>query len=177
MATSPAVARRAMLIDVEVSAFDPFVDEQTTPRVRRTPSLDELLATSDIVSLHARATPENRNMIGTRELSLMPEGAVLINTARESLVDEAALDAALSSGRLAGAALDVVVPHEGGPHPLASHTDVVITPHIGGTHETLARGVAMIAEELEALVDRRPPLRLANPSLRVNRAAGAIART
>jgi D-3-phosphoglycerate dehydrogenase len=81
-----------------------------------------------------------------------------LNTARESLVDEEALDSALASGHLAGAGLDVVRPRaEGGPHPLLRHDNVVITPHIGGaTHETLLRGVTMVAEEINRFAAGKP---------------------
>jgi D-3-phosphoglycerate dehydrogenase len=91
----------------------------------------------------------------------MKPGAYLVNTARETLVDEDALDAALESGRLAGAALDVVrTSTEPGPHRLLRHENVVLTPHLGGaTHETLLQGAEMLAEEIlryaagEALVN------------------------
>jgi phosphoglycerate dehydrogenase-like enzyme len=81
-----------------------------------------------------------------------------LNTARESLVDEEALDAALASGHLAGAALDVVRPRAAaGPHPLLRHENVVITPHIGGaTHETLLRGVTMVADEISRFAAGEP---------------------
>jgi D-3-phosphoglycerate dehydrogenase / 2-oxoglutarate reductase len=81
----------------------------------------------------------------------MKHGTYFLNTARETLVDERALADALGSGHLAGAALDVVEPQGApGPHPLLRHPNVVLTPHIGGaTHETLLRGVEMIAAEID----------------------------
>jgi D-3-phosphoglycerate dehydrogenase / 2-oxoglutarate reductase len=114
------------------------------------PALADLLAQADFVSLHVRATTETENFFGQRQFAAMKSGSYFLNTARESLVDEEALDAALASGHLAGAALDVVRPRsEKGPHPLLRHENVVITPHIGGaTHETLLRGVTMVAEEI-----------------------------
>jgi D-3-phosphoglycerate dehydrogenase len=88
----------------------------------------------------------------------MKPGSYFLNTARESLVDEDALDAALASGRLAGAALDVVRSRsQGGPHPLLRHENVVITPHIGGaTHETLLRGVTMVSDEIQRFAAGEP---------------------
>ena len=93
--------------------------------------LDDLLAEADIVSLHAPSTPETRGMIGARELGLMREDAVLINTARGSLVDEEALADALMERRIAGAGLDVYE-HEPAVHPrLLRAANVVLLPHLG----------------------------------------------
>jgi D-3-phosphoglycerate dehydrogenase len=102
------------------------------------------------VSLHARATPENECLLDEAAFAAMKPGAFFVNTARETLVDERALDDALASGRVAGAAVDVVRPRSGaGPHPLLRHDNVIITPHIGGaTYETLQRGAAMVASEV-----------------------------
>jgi D-3-phosphoglycerate dehydrogenase len=125
--------------------YDPFVAVDD-PHAEQVGELAELLARADIVSLHARATAETENLVDAAFLAAMRPGAHLVNTARETLVDEAALDAALESGRLAGAALDVVRDAA----PLLRHENVVITPHIGGaTHETLLRGATMIAEAIE----------------------------
>jgi D-3-phosphoglycerate dehydrogenase / 2-oxoglutarate reductase len=143
------VARRAVSFGMRTLVYDPFV-RVDDPYAEQVGTLAELLARADVVSLHARATPDTENLVDADFLAAMRPHAYLLNTARESLVDEAALDAALASGRLAGAALDVVRDGAGSPHPLLRHDNVVITPHIGGaTHETLLRGATMIADAIE----------------------------
>jgi D-3-phosphoglycerate dehydrogenase len=144
------VSRRALAFGMTVSVYDPFIQLEETAAVRQVAGLPDLLLTADFVSLHLRATPKTENLFGAPEFARMKRGAYFINTARETLVDEVALDAALSSGHLAGAALDVVRPRAGhGPHPFLRYENVVITPHIGGaTHETLLRGVTMVADEI-----------------------------
>ena len=134
-----------------VVVYDPFVKIEDLAGVQQLPSLAALLDAADFVSLHVRASHETENLFGHAEFTAMRRGSYFINTAREMLVDEAALDAALSSGQLAGAALDVIRLRSGsGVHPLLRHENVVITPHIGGaTHETLLRGVTMVAAEIE----------------------------
>ena len=156
------VAKRALAFGMSVVVFDPFVQTIDPPDVRQVPSLAALLEAADFVSLHVRASADTENLMGRAEFAAMKEGAWFINTARETLVDESALDAALSSGRLAGAALDVVRPRSGsgpgGQHPLLRHSNVVITPHIGGaTHETLLRGVTMVAADIDRF-NRGEPL-------------------
>ncbi|HTO39410.1 MAG TPA: NAD(P)-dependent oxidoreductase [Rhizomicrobium sp.] len=109
--------------------------------------LDELFATADIVSLHCPATPETIGMISRDALSRMKKGAVLINTARGELVDEAALVDALNSGALRGAGLDVFCNEPVEEHPLFGLANVVVTPHIAWlTPETLARSVTVAFE-------------------------------
>jgi D-3-phosphoglycerate dehydrogenase len=144
------VHRRAVAFGMGVLVFDPYVRVGELASTEQVETLAELLARSDFVSLHVRATAETENLFGADQFAAMKRGSYFVNTARESLVDEAALDAALTSGRLAGAALDVVRPRSrGGRHPLLRHDNVVITPHIGGaTHETLLRGVTMAAAEI-----------------------------
>src|SRR5262249_11939805 len=131
---------------------------------RQVSSLAALLEEADFVSLHVRASAETENLMGRSEFAAMKRGGWFINTARETLVDEAALDAALASGRLAGAALDGVRPRTGGgAHPLLRHPNVVITPHIGGaTHETLLRGVTMVAAEIERFSAGQPLVNVVN---------------
>jgi D-3-phosphoglycerate dehydrogenase len=149
---------------MEVLAYDPYAPPPVGEGVR-TVELDALLAEADFVSLHARATPANENLFDTATFGWMKPGAYFVNTARETLVDESALDSALSDGQLGGAALDVVRPRRaGGRHPLLRHENVVITPHIGGaTYETLRRGVAMLAEDLGRFDAGKPLERVANP--------------
>jgi len=127
-------------------------------------TLEELLARSDFVSLHARATPDNGHLFNAAAFAQMRPGAYFVNTAREGLVDESALDDALASGHLAGAALDVFEHRsEPGAHPLLRHPNVVLTPHIGGaTHETLLRGVQMIAGEIERFAQGEPLINVAD---------------
>jgi len=155
------VAERAVAFGMRVVVFDPYRRVDVLEQVG---TLDELLARADFVSLHARANPGNEYMIDARALALMKPGAVLVNTARETLVDEDALDAALGSGLLAGAALDVFSPSDGDRrHRLLRHENVVLTPHVGGaTHETLMQGAEMIAEEIVRFSEGKPLLNVAN---------------
>jgi D-3-phosphoglycerate dehydrogenase / 2-oxoglutarate reductase len=158
------VAERALPFGMSVVAYDPYVSVDGP--VEQLDSLDELLARADFVSLHARATPENENLINSAALGRMKSGAFLVNTARETLVDEDALDEALGSGRLAGAALDVVhTTSTQGRHRLLRHENVVLTPHLGGaTHETLLQGAEMIAGEIRRFAAGEPLVNVVNRS-------------
>jgi D-3-phosphoglycerate dehydrogenase / 2-oxoglutarate reductase len=93
-------------------------------------ALEELLARSDAVIVHAPLTPATHHLLGARELSLMPQGSLLVNVSRGGLVDTAALAGALASGRLSGAGLDVLEEEPAVPPELLEHPGVVITPHI-----------------------------------------------
>jgi D-3-phosphoglycerate dehydrogenase len=119
-----AVAGRAHALGLEVVAYDPFVPEAEEE------SVDELLRRSDIVSVHVPLTEATRDMIGERELALLRPGAIVVNTSRGGLVDEAALAAALRSGHLRGAGIDVLAEEPPAPdHPLRTAPGVVLTPH------------------------------------------------
>jgi D-3-phosphoglycerate dehydrogenase len=149
------VARRARAFGMEVLVYDPYVEATD---VVQAGSLEELLGRADYVSLHARATTANARLIDAAALAAMKPGAYLLNTARESLIDEEALDAALASGHLGGAALDVLESPPGGERSrLLRHENVVLTPHIGGaTAETLAQGAEMIAAEIARFAGSEP---------------------
>lgn len=119
--------------------------------------LDALLSAADIVSLHVALTPETTALIDARRLALLRTGAILVNTARGAIVDEAALVAALRAGRLAHAALDVFaiepLPRD---HPFVGLPNVTLTAHAGfktpeATARLLARGLALLRQDLAAL--------------------------
>ncbi len=127
-------------------------EQNTIPR-----ALDDLLREADIVSLHLPLTDETRRLLDARRLSLMKRDAILINTSRGGIVDEAALAASLRGGRLGGAALDVFE-HEPLPpgSDLAGCPGLLLTPHIAGvTRESNARVSALVAGEVAAALARR----------------------
>ncbi|WP_433440985.1 hydroxyacid dehydrogenase [Nonomuraea sp. CA-141351] len=139
--------------DLDLCLYDPYTRVPGVPQA----SLEELLRRSDIVSLHAPATPETRHMIDRARLALMPDGAVLINTARGSLVDTDALVTELRSGRLS-AILDVTEPEPlPSDSPLFDLPNAFLTPHIAGSHgNELARMGAVVVDELERLTAGLP---------------------
>jgi D-3-phosphoglycerate dehydrogenase len=150
------VAEQANAAGMQVIAYDPFAD--TAPEGVHLVTLEELLRRSDVISLHAKATGDNHHMIGEREIRQMKPGAFLINTARESLLDEVALHAALASGHLGGAALDVCEP-DGLWSKLVLMPQVVLSPHLGGaTVQTQERGLAMLVSDISRFA-RGEPLR------------------
>jgi D-3-phosphoglycerate dehydrogenase len=168
------VAQIATALGMRVVAHDPYVPPTSIRDAGAEPTdLPALLATADFVSLHARATADNRHMIGARELATMKEGSFLINTARDTLVDEDALYDALRSGHLAGAAMDLIqAPRVDAPltpgrrHRLLDAPNVIITPHIGGaTVETLSHGGEMLAAEIERFARGEPLVNVANPAV------------
>jgi D-3-phosphoglycerate dehydrogenase len=135
-----AMARRCCAFDMRVLATDPLADRAfAAAHSIELVGLDELLREADFVSLHTPLAPETRHLIGPRELALMKPSACLINTARGGLIDEAALYEALTSGRLAGAGLDVfeAEPPEGSP--LLALDNVLLAPHAAGMDEAAER--------------------------------------
>jgi D-3-phosphoglycerate dehydrogenase len=124
--------------------------------------LDDLLANSDIVTLHAPLSSQTDGLMGAREFAAMKPGARLVNCARGGLVSESALLAALESGKLAGAAIDVVrdePPPQGHPvWQLLKHPRVLATPHLGGsTHEAQTRIATDLCRDVLAVLRGRPP--------------------
>lgn len=146
------VAERALVFGMSVLVYDPYVEAATIERPGiQVTGLDDLLARSDYVSLHARATPESINLFDAKRFDQMKPGAFFINSARETLLDEDALYDALTTGGLAGAALDVMRPRpDGSAPPLLTLDNVIITPHIGGaTYEAALLGVEILAAQLQ----------------------------
>lgn len=154
-------------LGAHVIAADPFANpvEALAAGVEIVP-LEDLLRRADAVSLHAPVTDETRAMFGPEQFAAMKRGSFFINTARAALADEAALEQALASGHLGGAALDVFsIEPPGHDHPSLRHPNVIATPHIGGnTAEVAARQGRMAAEAIEALLAGRAPRGLLNPA-------------
>lgn len=168
------VAVRARALGFTMLGYDP-APPGTIPAGVAMVGFDELLSRSDIISVHARATPDNRHLFGDAAFARMPPGSFFINTARESLVDEDALARALASSALAGAALDVAERRPAGDrHPLLDLPNVIITPHIGGaTHETLRRGAEMAAAAVGQLASGEMPDHLLNPEILARKGAAS----
>ena len=138
-------------------------------------SLRRLLAQSDYVSIHVPLTPKTRHLIGARELALMKPGAILINTARGAVVDQAAMIAALKSRHLAGAGLDVTDPEPiASSDPLLRLENVIVTPHIGSASITArARMAAMAVDNILSVFEGRVPRWCVNPRVRLRPPNGA----
>lgn len=145
-----AVAARLKPFGFSIIAHDPYVDPAALAAIGITGvSLEALLTDADAVSLHAPLTPENHHLINPDTLATMRPGAVLVNTSRGGLVDEAALASALTSGRLGAAALDVFEPEPlAADSPLRQLENVVLTPHAAFfSDESLANLQRLAAEE------------------------------
>ncbi|MFC7343932.1 NAD(P)-dependent oxidoreductase [Saccharopolyspora griseoalba] len=163
---------RAFGMDVLVS--DPAVDAESAEALGcRLVGLEELISSSDVVSLHAPLLPSTRHIIGSAQFDEMRPGALLINTSRGGLVDEAALVAALRSGRLGGAGLDVLEaesdnmrdPVSCNRFPIDEFDNLLVTPHVAGqTDEALAEvGGAAVACVRSALAGGIPDNAVVTP--------------
>jgi glycerate dehydrogenase len=152
-----AVARIALAFGMRVLAFDPL--HTANPGVEFV-SLDEILEQADVVTLHVPLTPQTRAMIGSRELSRMKPTAILINTARGGLVDEAALAEALTSGRLGGAGFDVLTEEPPrGANPLLGLDlpNFILTPHVAWASGQAQQALAdQLVDNLEAFAAGAP---------------------
>jgi len=150
------VATYGSAFRMRVAAYDPFIDTWPTTVLRK-PSLLELLADTDVLTVHVNLHPGVVRLIGRPELAALPSGAVLVNTSRGQILDEAALLDVLVSGRLGGAALDVLADERRqdirSNNPLLAyakhHRNLLITPHIGGaTHEAMGKTEVFMAQKL-----------------------------
>lgn len=142
--------------DAKVVYYDPYV---SNPGFEKTERLEDLLTCSDLVSIHVPLTDETRKLIGAPQLALMKNTAVLVNTSRGGIIDEAALYDALKAGRLFAAGLDVwEVEPPPKDAPLLSLPNVVGTPHAaGGTFETQERSSLQVAMQVVEVLQGKPP--------------------
>ncbi len=157
--TGRAFIRLLQPFDTEITVYDPYLSEERAAAlgVQRAASLDELMAGSDIISNHAPTTPETDGMVGAKQLALLPDDALIVNTARAAAIDYAALTRELQTGRLV-AALDVF-PQEplADDSPLRGLPNVILSPHVAGaTVESRARLGEAMADEFARFFAGRP---------------------
>jgi D-3-phosphoglycerate dehydrogenase len=153
------VAKRARAFEMSVAAYDPYLsDAQIRERGAEPCSFDDVLARADYISLHLPLTKETHNLLGAAQFAKMKKGARIVCLARGGVIDEEALRAALDSGHLAGAALDVFAAEPVPAGSIAEHPKVITTPHIGAqTQEAQTRAGLAIAEEVLKVIQGREP--------------------
>lgn len=145
------VARRASAFDMHVIFYDPYIKQAVTVHGEEyhPVALDELLQSSDFITLHLPLTAETRGMLGKEQFARMKDGVRIVDAARGGIIDEAALLEALNSGKVAGAALDVFATEPPGQVDLVCHPHVVASPHIGAqTVEAQGRAANDISTEI-----------------------------
>jgi D-3-phosphoglycerate dehydrogenase len=150
------VAERAKGFGMRVLAFDPFVSAERCRElgVDKAESSDDLYAQADFITIHLPKTPETQGWLDAKAFAAMKDGVRLINVARGGLIVEEALQAALESGKVAGAALDVFPSEPITDYPLFGHPRVVVTPHLGAsTAEATDRAGYQVAEQMIAALN------------------------
>ena len=150
-----ATGKRAAAFDMEILGYDPLISaDEIVKRGGKPVSFDELLAESDIITMHLPLTPESKGMLNAAAFAKMKDGVRIICAARGGVIDEEALLAALESGKVAATGLDVFATEPPGLTALISHPHVVCSPHIGAqTAEAQVRAADDIAHEVLAALD------------------------
>ncbi len=155
-----SVAKRAAAFDMKVLGFDPLISaEEIKKRGGEPVSMEELLKRSDMITMHLPLTAETKNMLNADAFAKMKQGVYIICAARGGVIDETALLDALNSGKVAGAALDVLTAEPPTPElgALVGHAKLIVTPHIGAqTVEAQARAANDISEEILAALEGKP---------------------
>ena len=153
-----AVGVRAAAFGMRILGFDPLLSaDDIAKRGAQPVSFDDLLAQSDFLTLHIPLTPDSKNMLNAEVFAKMKTGVRIVCAARGGVIDEDALLAALESGKVAAAALDVFTVEPQGQTALATHPRVICTPHIGAqTVEAQARAAEDIGSEVLAVLAGRP---------------------
>ncbi|MBE0611598.1 MAG: phosphoglycerate dehydrogenase [Dehalococcoidia bacterium] len=152
------VARRAVAMEMRVLAHDPFVPVE---RVRalgvESVDFEQLIMLSDFITVHPPLTASTQGMIGAAEMARMKDGVRLINVARGGIIDEAALAAAVASGKVAGAAIDVFTAEPPKDNPLIGDPRIIVTPHLGAsTAEAQERVAVDVAEQIVEVLAGKP---------------------
>ncbi|MCC7089515.1 MAG: phosphoglycerate dehydrogenase [Dehalococcoidia bacterium] len=152
------VARRAVAMEMRVLAHDPFVSAE---RVRalgvESVDFEQLIMLSDFITVHPPLTASTQGMIGEAEMARMKDGIRLINVARGGIIDEAALVAAVASGKVAGAAIDVFTAEPPRDNPLIGDPRIIVTPHLGAsTAEAQERVAVDVAEQIVEVLAGKP---------------------
>ncbi len=149
-------AERARAFDMQIIAADAFLKPDAPALARlaaRLVALDDLLAAADVVSIHVPLTPATNRLFGPAQFARMKPGSLLVNTSRGEVIDEAALVAALGSGRIAGAALDVRTAEPPQPGILNEMPNVILLPHIGAfTDEAQGRVVEAVCRDVRCVL-------------------------
>ena len=140
-------AERAVGLKMNVIGYDPFPPKQLPAGVKAV-TLDELIATSDYITLHVPSTPETKGLFSAATIAKMKKGACLINCARGGIVDEDAVLLALKSGQLGGAALDVFAKEPPDPSPLFAEENLIAVPHLGASTKEAQEKVAIEMAEV-----------------------------
>jgi len=163
-AIGKSVVKKVQGLEMNVIGYDikwdkEFLDQWNVKRY----SLENLLRTSDFVSVHLPLTKQTRKLISSRELSIMKENAYLINTSRGGVIDEEALIKALKERKIAGAGLDVLSTEPPRSCELQRINNVIVTPHIGGsTDEAISRISKTVVENISRIQKGKKPLNIVN---------------
>ncbi|MBB5323452.1 D-3-phosphoglycerate dehydrogenase [Anoxybacillus tepidamans] len=152
------VAKRARAFGMQVHVYDPFLTKERAEKLGVSVcTLDEVLALSDIITVHTPLTKETRGLLGEKNLAKTKKGVYLLNCARGGIIDEQALVKFLENGHVAGAALDVFEQEPPGDHPLLSFDNVIVTPHLGAsTVEAQLNVAAQVSEEVLQFLEGKP---------------------
>lgn len=163
------VSKIARGIGMEVIVYDPFIspDRAVELGVKMVPTLEDVLISADVVSLHMPLSDDTRNTINTENIGLMKKGAYLINCARGGLLEEKALLGALDSGHLAGAGIDVYDKEPAPPdHPYLNRLDIVATPHVAGVTDVSRDSLWTTAiKQVIQVCQGEKPAHLLNPEI------------
>lgn len=162
------LARKAAALDLQVVAHDPWVPDEDIRAAGAEPAgLDEALARADFLSLHTPLTEDTQHLLNAERLARIKPGAFVINTARGALIDQEALLAALQSGRVSGAGLDVFVPeHLPAGHALLTQPNVIATPHTAFySEESVLELERLAAQNVADILSGRRPADVVNPEV------------